>query len=86
MQTYLIFIVLLILTLIGFYLGRQRSVAVVDGPKGVRHLHSLPSYYGYLTAIWCGIPALLLTSLWLVFESTIITQLVIADLPLELRQ
>ncbi len=85
MQPSLIFIVLLILTLIGFYLGRQRSVAVVNGTKGVRQLHSLPSYYGYLTAIWCGIPALLLAALWLVFESTIITQLVIADLPQELR-
>ncbi len=85
MQPSLIFIVLLILTLIGFYMGRQRSVAVVNGPKGVRHLHSLPSYYGYLTAIWCGIPALLLAVLWLVFESTIITHLVIAELPLEIR-
>ena len=35
--------------------------------------------YGTLTAIGCGIPAVLLFGFWLAFESSIITQLVVAD-------
>ncbi|MGD8333740.1 MAG: phosphate ABC transporter permease subunit PstC, partial [Desulfobacterales bacterium] len=48
-------------------------------------LHSRPTYYGALTALWCGIPALLLFGFWLAFESNIITTLVVADLPEKIR-
>ncbi len=66
-----------------FWLGRKRSFAVVNGDSW--KLHSLPNYYGYYTAIWCGIPALMITALWLFFESTLITHLVVADLPEDVR-
>jgi phosphate transport system permease protein len=75
--------VLLALSSLGYYLGRRRAFTVAQGP--VCKLHSLPSYYGLYTAIWCGIPALLLVALWLAFENSIITQLVVAGLPEELR-
>ena len=75
--------VLLALSSLGYYLGRRRAFTVAQGP--IRKLHSLPSYYGLYTAIWCGIPALLLVALWLTFENSIITQLVVAGLPEELR-
>jgi len=52
---------------------------------GIKNLHSRPIYYGSLTALWCGIPALLLFGFWLAFESTIITHMVIADLPETMR-
>ena len=48
-------------------------------------MHSRPAYYGVLAAIWCGIPALLLFGFWLAFESTVITQLVVSDLPENIR-
>jgi phosphate transport system permease protein len=51
----------------------------------VKTLHSRPTYYGALTALWCGIPALLLFGFWLAFESNIITTLVVADLPEKIR-
>jgi len=44
-------------------------------------MHSRPAYYGLLTAMWCGLPALLVFGAWSLFESGIITQLVIAGLP-----
>jgi phosphate transport system permease protein len=48
-------------------------------------MHSRPTYYGLLTAMWCGIPALLVFSAWSVFESGIITHLVVAGLPDAIR-
>jgi phosphate transport system permease protein len=74
---------LLALSSLGYYLGRRRAFSVAQGR--IRTLHSLPSYYGLYTAIWCGIPALILVAIWLLFENTIITQLVVAGLPEELH-
>jgi phosphate transport system permease protein len=51
----------------------------------IRNLHSLPSYYGYYTALWCGIPALILLVLWIAFETPVVTQLVVADLPPDMQ-
>lgn len=76
-------LVLLLLSSVAFYLGRHRSLRVANGR--IRNLHSLPSHYGLYAALWCGIPALLLFGLWQAFESTVLMQLVIADLPAELR-
>jgi len=76
-------ITLLVLSSVAFYLGRRRSLWVAGGT--IRNLHSLPNHYGFYAALWCGIPALLLFGLWQSMESTILMQLVIADLPAELR-
>ena len=83
MNAPLLIAVLLALSSLAYYLGRRRAFNVAQG--AIRNLHSLPTYYGLYTAIWCGIPALLLVAFWLAFESSIITELVIAGLPEELR-
>ncbi|MGD8644453.1 MAG: phosphate ABC transporter permease subunit PstC [Chromatiales bacterium] len=83
MNTGLILILLLSLTSLAYYLGRKRAFSVAQGK--IRELHSLPSYYGLYTAIWCGVPALLVLAAWIAFEPTIITQMVVASLPEELR-
>jgi phosphate transport system permease protein len=75
-------IVLLVLSSVGYYLGQRRSLSVAQGK--VRHLHSLPSYYGSYVALWCGLPALLIVGVWLAFEGDIITRLVVAGLPEEI--
>jgi phosphate transport system permease protein len=72
-------ITLAVLSTFGFWLGRRRSIAVANGRP--QDLHSLPMYYGYYTALWCGIPALLVWCLWLAGESVIIPDLVVAGLP-----
>jgi phosphate transport system permease protein len=72
-------ITLLILTVLGFYMGRSRALASVSGQA--RNLHSLPGYYGYFVAIWCGLPALLVAVGWLVFEPQIVRGLVVSSLP-----
>jgi phosphate transport system permease protein len=76
-------LLLLVLSSFGYYLGRHRSLQVVNGR--VRELHSLPSYYGFYVALWCGIPALLLLCAWLVGEDVILTHRIIAALPEEVR-
>ena len=54
----LVFIVMLI-ALASYWLGIQRSIKVAGGKQHIKHLTSLPSQYGLLTAFWCGIPAIL---------------------------
>lgn len=83
MQTTVLLLVLLVLTLAGFAMGRSRAVAGVSGE--LRRLHSLPDYYGYYVAAWCGLPALAVLSLWLAFEPKIVEHLVASALPEGMR-
>ena len=78
-------IILLALSSLAYYVGRRRAIAVGGDKIQLKQLHSRPTYYGALTAIWCGIPALLIFGFWLAFESNIITQLVVSDLPENIR-
>ena len=80
----LIFLVLL-LSLTAYYIGLRRSVAVAGGQNNTHQLHSRPAYYGMLTALWCGLPALIVFACWQAFEGNIITQMVVSGLPPELR-
>ncbi len=83
MQLVVVTATLLILTVIGFYLGRARAVATSSGR--VRDLHSLPSYYGYYVALWCGLPALLVLAMWLGGEQRIVDGVLLSVLPEHLR-
>ncbi len=83
MHTSTLIFILLGLMALAYYLGRKRSLRLVSGR--VRDLHSLPSYYGMQTALWCGIPALLLLVLWISFEGSVVTALVVNDLPTEIQ-
>ncbi|MDA8133148.1 MAG: phosphate ABC transporter permease subunit PstC [Desulfobacteraceae bacterium] len=76
-----ILIILLLLSTAGYYLGRRRALAVVEGTGGPKVLHSRPVYYGALTALWCAVPTLFIFSFWLVCESTVITDMVLSKLP-----
>jgi phosphate transport system permease protein len=68
-----------------FWIGKSRSLALVGGSRGVRHLHSLPSHYGLMTAMWCALPSLAVIGLWLVFQDAIIVRLVVDQLPAGVR-
>ena len=86
MQTSTLVLVLLILAAVAYQAGRRRSLALVGGLRGARNLHSLPGYYGLLTALWCAIPAVLVLSLWHALDGRIVAQLVVASMPAEVRQ
>jgi phosphate transport system permease protein len=70
---------LLLLTFLGFTLGKNRSIALAGG--NWKKLHSLPSYYGAYVALWCGLPALIVFGLWLAFEPRVLETIVVKDLP-----
>lgn len=80
-----ILIALTLLSIGAFWIGKSRSLALVGGSRGVRHLHSLPSHYGLMTAIWCALPALAVIGIWLAFQDAIILKLVINHLPAGVR-
>ncbi len=70
---------LLVLSAVGYWLGRAR--ALLAASVGTERLNSLPGYYGYYVAIWCGLPALLLVAVWLVIEPQVIHAIVVNGLP-----
>ena len=78
-------IALALLSIGAFWIGKSRSLALVGGARGVRNLHSLPSHYGAMTALWCALPALAVIGIWLVFQDSIILKLVTEHLPAGVR-
>ncbi len=71
---------------LAYHLGSKRAVAAVGGPTRISHLHSLPGYYGFYTALWAGLPALLVLVLWTGFQDEVVTSLLKAELPAEMTQ
>jgi phosphate transport system permease protein len=85
MSPTLLLMILLALSAFAYAFGKRRALAVAGTAAGVKNLHSRPTFYGALTAMWCGIPAVLLFGFWLAFEPGIITRLIVSDLPAEIR-
>ena len=77
---------LLVMITLAYYVGLRRSMAVAGGPASASTLHSRPPYYGMLTAMWCGLPALLIYVVWQASESSVIAHLVMAAMPQELKE
>jgi len=76
-------IVVLILLGAGYLLGRNRARAIAG--QGVK-LHSLPTHYGALVALWTGLPPLLLLLLWALAEGPVVDHLLVAQLPEAVQQ
>ena len=79
MQFFVLAVTLVVLTGIGFFFGRSRALASVSGRA--KDLHSLPDYYGWYLALWCGLPAFGLFGLWVLAEPYLIDVLVIDRMP-----
>ncbi len=75
MQFFVLAVTLVVLTGIGFFFGRSRALASVSGRA--KNLHSLPDYYGWYLALWCGLPSFGLFLLWVLAEPYLIDLLVI---------
>ena len=80
-KTTLIFLILVLAALM-YYLGRTKSVRLVEGRCS--RLHSLPVYYGSYAAMWFLFPGLAVISLWFSFEDSILTRLIVSGLPVEI--
>lgn len=87
MSTSTLLAIIVVAIVVSFVFGRSRSLVLGEAAgRGARSLNSLPFYYGMLTALWCGIPALLLLLGWLSFDDTIVRALVVEGLPEAQRQ
>jgi len=64
------------LAIAGYWLGKYRALAQVGGGKGIRRLHSLPSYHGLRAALWVALPCVLLLVIWGMGQEAIITSAV----------
>ena len=80
-----LFFLLIVLAIIGYVFGRKRSETVAESVGGIRHLHSLPNYYGLMAAVWAGLPALILLFIWIASENAVIQNIVLSSLPDHLR-
>ena len=80
MQATNILILIVALGIFAFYIGRGRSLALAKPLGGIKNLHSLPSYYGAHTALWCALPSLILLCLWMIFDEPLINGLVMGSI------
>lgn len=74
----ILLLILLALTVAGFVMGQRRAVASAGGD--IRKLHSLPSFYGRITAIWVLVPAMVLLSGWLLVEGSLVHRNIVAQI------
>jgi len=79
MPTLWLVVSLLVLSAVGYVLGRQRAVASAGG--NVKDLHSLPSYYGHNVAFTTLTPALGLLAVWLLAQPMVIESRVSGMIP-----
>jgi phosphate transport system permease protein len=71
------------LTLISYFTGRQKALSHDSG--GVK-LKALPRHYGYLTAIWSGLPAIFLLILWILLEPGYLQSQITNNLPASITE
>lgn len=77
-----IFLMLMALATVSYFAGRSR--ALVSGGGDRRNLHSLPSYYGFNTALAAAVPALGLLAVWLIAQPMVVNSIISSDLPPEI--
>ncbi len=74
-----LFCAIFALTAASFMVGRKRAMDV-SGFTSLS-LHSRPSYHGTYVAMWAGLPSLVLVILWLLFQGTIVDNLLLSSIP-----
>lgn len=85
MNTSLLFTVLLFLTLFSYWFGIKRSLKVAGGAEHRKDLICLPEQFGLLTAMVCGLPALITLLIFNSAEQFIIEQLLTLTLPANIQ-
>jgi phosphate transport system permease protein len=85
MNSSLLFLVLLGLTLFSYWFGLKRSLKVAGGPQYKKDLTCLPQQFGLLTAMVCGLPALITLLIFNSVEQLIIEHILATTLPLHIQ-
>ncbi len=83
-MNYSTLLIAILIALGGAYiLGRNRARTLAS--QGSR-MHSLPTHYGTLMALWTTLPPLLTLLLWALIEPRVIDALIVAQLPDAIRE
>jgi len=85
MNSSLLFAVLLCLTLLSYWFGIKRSLKVAGGSEHRKELTCLPEQFGLLTAMVCGLPALITLLIFNSAEQFVIELLLTNTLPLSIQ-
>jgi phosphate transport system permease protein len=85
MNSSILFFVLLCLTLFSYWFGVQRSLKVAGGAGHKKDLTSLPQQFGLLTAMVCGLPALITLLIFNSGEHIVVEQLLISTMPVNIQ-
>lgn len=64
-----------------FAYGRMRAFKVAHANGGMKSMHSLPSHFGMMVALWCALPALAIVIGWKLFEPAIISNVLDSAIP-----
>lgn len=67
-----VLLIVILLAIFSYFVASRRTSA--RAAQGIK-FHSLPSYYGFYVALWCGLPALMLFAVWSAAETHIIKAL-----------
>ncbi len=79
MNVSILSVIVLGLSVLGFFLARRRALSKVNG-KAYK-LHSRPIYYGQVVFLFTAVPALLVLALWLFIQPIAIERQVSAEIP-----
>lgn len=74
-------LVAMALAVISFVYGRTRAFKVAHAHGGMKSMHSLPSHYGMMVAMWCALPALAIILGWKLFEPVIVSSILDDAIP-----
>lgn len=86
MDTSVLLMFMVVMFVAAYTLGRGRSLSLTSNLGGARALNSLPFYYGILTALWAGVPALVLLGGWSIFDDQLIELVATQRMPEEILQ
>jgi phosphate transport system permease protein len=77
-MTGLAFVLLIVVSILGFTLNRKAAVAIRDGGH---QLHSLPQFHGSYSALLVFLPSFIVFLLWIMLQGSVIRALVMSGLP-----
>lgn len=84
MQISAILLSVSILLLLAHFAGQIRAERQAS-LQGLSYLHSLPFYYGLLTALWTALPAVFILGIWFFAQNSIVETLVYSKVPEEFK-
>jgi len=79
-------VITLTLAVLSFVYGRRKAFAVASDRGGIRSMHSLPSHYGMMVALWCALPALAVIVVWKLIEPSAINSFLSDSIPASVHE